>query len=173
MIKELPDYIFNKNYDNFYLLTEYDIIFNEKFTKNLNIFCKRLNSEKLLIKLEVPLEYNSLVPNRIELTDSSNLSNFYEMSANVNEAGLMYYMLNFFINDSSELWEIYVSLENELSVIGCSKEISSLFEVLFNPYKDESVQLKYKIIGDMFDDEELKILFIESLERNYKFSETR
>lgn len=169
MSKELPHYIFKKNYDNFYLLTEFDIIFNEKFTKNLNTFCKKIGSEKLSIKLEVPVEYKSLVPNKIELTDSNNLGDFYEMSTNVNGTELFYYMINFFINDNSELWEIYVSLEKELSIIGCSKQISSIFEVIFKPYEDESVNQKYKIIGDMFNDEKSKLVFIESLERNYKF----
>lgn len=171
MTNELPDYIFKKDYDSFYLLTEFDIIFNDKFTKNLNTFCKRIDSEKLSIKLEVPLEYNSLVPNKIELTDSNNLDDFYEMGTNVKGTELLYYMINFFINDSSELWEIYVSLENELSIIGCSKQISSLFEVIFNPYKEESLEQKYKIIGDMFNDEKLKLKFIESLEKNYHFSD--
>jgi len=170
MNKELPEYIFKKNYDSFYLLTEFDIVFNQNFTEKLNIFCNKIDSKKLSIKLEIPLEYNSLVPNRIELIDSNNLDDFYKMGTNVNGTELLYYMINFFIDDNSGLWEIYVSIENELSIIGCSNEISSLFEVIFNPYKEESLEKKYKIIGDMFSDEKSKIEFIESLEENYKFS---
>ncbi|MNR19135.1 hypothetical protein D3C85_1359030 [compost metagenome] len=95
------------------------------------------------------------------------------MGTNVNGNELLYYMINFFINDSSKLWEIYVSIENELSIIGCSNQINSLFEVIFNPYGDESLEQKYKIIGDMFNDEKSKLEFIESLEKNYHFSDNR
>jgi hypothetical protein len=170
MNKELPEYIFKKNYDSFYLLTEFDIVFNKKFTEKLNIFCKKIGSAKLSINLDVPLEYNLLVPNRIELINSNNLDDFYEMGTNVNGNELLYYMINFFIDDNSGLWEIYISIENEISIIGCSNQISSLFEVIFNPYEEESLEQKYKIITDMFSSEKVKIEFIESLERNYKFS---
>lgn len=170
MDKELPEYIFKKNYDSFYLLTEFDIVFNKKFTEKLNVFSKKTDSKKLSINLEVPLEYSSLVPNKIELIDSDNLDDFYEMGTDVDGNELLYYMINFFINDSSGLWEIYVSIENEISIIGCSNQISSLFEVIFNPYEEESLKQKYKIISDMFSNEKVKIEFIESLERNYKFS---
>lgn len=170
MKKELPYYVFDKKYEYFYLYTEFDILFNKEFTKKLEKFSQKIGVGNLSIDLEVPKEYSSLIPNRIDISKEINLDNFYEITLNINGNDLSYYMMNFFICDDSMQWEIYVSLENELSIFACSKEINSLLEVIFSPYAEENIEQKYKIIGDMFGNEELKLKFIESLEQNYNFS---
>lgn len=169
MLKELPNYVFNKSYDCFYLLTEFDIIFNTEFTKKIHILLKKNGSDNLSIDLEVPKEYDSLVPKKIEISKKNGLDSFYEMGLDINGSMLSYYMMNFFVHDDSMTWEIYVSLENELSIFACTKEISSLFEIIFTPYAEEDIEQKYKIIGDMFTDKKTRLDFADSLEKNYHF----
>jgi hypothetical protein len=127
-----------------------------------------LQTEKLLIQLDIPVENEYKITNTIEIFKPESLNSFYGMQ--IASGGLYYYMIDFFISDESKLWEIYVSLENELSIIGCSNKAGSTFELIFKPYEDESLRTKYKLVTDMFSDEHLKKQFIYSLEENYHFS---
>lgn len=165
-------YVFQKSYDNFYLFTEFDVIFNDEFTEKLNVFYTKINGENLSIKIDVPSQYQHSVPNTMDISNPYNLKKFYEMKTH-DKDNLSYYMLNFFISDNSNLWEIYVSLENELSIIACSEKVCSLFEVVFKPYENENIDQKYKIITDMFGNDIDKKLFIESLEEIYHFKKIR
>ncbi|WP_323028509.1 hypothetical protein [Gelidibacter japonicus] len=165
----IPDYVFKNKYENHFLLTEFDIIFNEEFTHNLNIFFKKLGSKKMLIKLEVPIEYDALISSYFEFDDPEGLREFYEMSTLINGTELFYYMMNFFIKDDTNLWEIYVSIEHELSIIGCLNRINFLIGFVLNPYGNEDLHRKMTIISDKFNNEISKIEFIESLEKNYQF----
>ncbi len=54
MKEDINKYIFQKKYDNFYLFTEFDIIFNEEFTEKLNTFYEKTKGENLCIEIEVP-----------------------------------------------------------------------------------------------------------------------
>ena len=171
MKKELPNQVFYKKYDNFYLFTEFDIIFNDSFYEKLIFFIKKIKSNKLYFKLENSLqETTSLVKNIKYINPTKDIiKKFYEMEIEVNNKKIPIYCLNHFIIDDSHKWEVYVSLENELSIIGCSNSIKSLFETIFKPYKEENLDVKFKIIGDMFSDENTRKNYISTLQKNYNF----
>lgn len=168
MYKELPEYVFNKKYDFFYLLTEYDIIFNQSFTNKMLNLLNEINTTEVIINLQVPEVYKSSVNEKI-IINSKNLNDFYEMEAIIGKKKIPYYMINFFINDDSKNWEIYTSLENEVGIIACSNKLKFYFDNIFDPYCDENLNKKIKIIGDMFSDEKTKLEFFQQLEKNYKF----
>lgn len=170
MKKELPNYVFERAHEKFYLLTEFDVIFNKRFTDSLVAFMSKKSNKDIYINLELHDEYELYVPKEIVLSSAEELNNFYEMKTNLDSNEVFYYMFNFFISDCTKSWEIYVSLENELSIIGCSNELNSLFEIIFNPYEEESLDKKYKIIGDKFCDDGERKFFFNSLDRNYNFN---
>jgi hypothetical protein len=170
MKRDLPNYVFEKKYDNFYLLTEFDVIFNDEFTKKIDLLLKKIGTNEIIIELEIPLSYQSVVPNKVQIPKPISLNNFYEMKKVVNKTDLFYYMFNFFISDESKLWKIYVSLEKEISILACLNEENSTFKSIINPYKEENLEQKYKIISDMFGTPNDKKEFIDNLEHNYGFS---
>lgn len=147
MIKELPELVFNKRYDNFFLLTEFDVIFNEDFYKELISFIKELGANKLFFSLEDLTDNISSATKRIEFINVSveELKKFYEMHVEFNEKTIPIHYINHFIYDDSHQWEIYVSRENELSIFGCDDKIKTLFFDIFKPYQEETLHIKYKI----------------------------
>jgi hypothetical protein len=174
MIKELPNQVFSKEYDNFYLFTEFDIIFNEIFYEKLNLFMSEIDCNKLLIRIDEMSLNNLPTFNKsfkFECPDKNTLKGFYERELVIDDRNVPIYCLNHFIYDEKGGWEIYVSLENEMSILGCSNNLKSVFVNLFEPYKEESLQTKLKIIGDRFSDKKIRDDFFCDLGRNYKFSE--
>lgn len=166
MKNELPKYIFKKKYDKFYLLTEYDIVFNHDFTLKFNNFLKTIGYKELTIELDIN---QIVVPRNIVITNPIKLDEYYETDVSINETLVPLYMINFFIYDNSRLWEIYVSIEHELCIIGCNDNVNSILEIVVNPYEEESIEQKIKIIGDKFKDPNVKKEYINLLEKNYNF----
>ena len=82
--KELPEYVFKKKYDFFYLLTEYDIIFNQSFTNKILNFLNEINTTEVIINLQVPEVYKSSIDEKIIL-NSKCVHDFYEMQAIIDE----------------------------------------------------------------------------------------
>lgn len=170
MNKELPNYVFEKAYDKFYLLTEFDIIFNRSFTQKFDVFLKRMKFNKLLVELQLPSSYKLKGKNIIEVDTAYKLDDFFNEELLVNDSKIPLFMINLFIRDTSKLWEIYVSSEHELSIIGCHEVVSPLVEETINPYKEEDLDKKIKIIGDMFNDKSEKDIFFDRLSTNYNFT---
>jgi hypothetical protein len=172
MKKELPDMIFDEIYDNFYLFTEFDIIFNEEFYKKLLFFIKKIGNKRLLFKSENSL--NLLVPLDFKFEylnpNIDNLKQFYEMEILSNEKKIQVFCINHFISDESSQWELYVSLRNELCIFSCNNSIKPDFISIINPYQEITLKNTYKIIGDRFNDKKARETFLNSLERNYNFS---
>ena len=61
MKNELPKYIFNKKYDKFYLLTEYDIVFNHDFTLKFNNFLAKNCKPSIYRALEKRVESQVII----------------------------------------------------------------------------------------------------------------
>ncbi len=171
MEKELPNQVFDKQYDNFYLFTELDVIFNNNFYEKLIFFMEKINSNKMFFKIEDSIQGITSIAKKMEYVNPSknDLIQFYEMELEVDNKKTPIHCLNHFIFDNSYEWQLYISLENELSIFGCDNSIKSLFENVFKPYEEEKLNVKYKIIGDMFSDEKSRELFVNTLQKTYNF----
>src|SRR5690606_14959020 len=106
-----------------------------------------------------PDQFNKLIPQFLEYSKPSELEDFYELSVTINGNKIYYYWMNFFIRDDTYLWEVYVSSQNEICIIGCEQRIRFLCEYMLHPYKYDGLQKKYEIIAGMFNNEESKIKF--------------
>ncbi len=163
--------IFDEMYDNFYLFTEFDIIFNEEFYEKLLFFIQKIGSKRLLFKLEnsidilpLDLKFEYINP-KIDT-----LKQFYELEVQSNRKKVQVFCINHFISDESQQWEIYVSLRHELCIFSCNNNIKSSFISIINPYQDITLKGTYKIIGDRFSDKKARETFLSTLERYYKFT---
>lgn len=171
MEKDLPKMVFNKFYENFYLYTEFDIIFNDKFYENLTLLIEKLDCERLIFRV---IESNSLIisPDSnfeyLKPTKES-LRAFYELQIGANGKQTKIFYLDHFLSDESQAWAIYVSLRHEIGIFACEDKIKSLFTSIFKPYTDISVNRLYKIIGDRYNDDRKKEEFLNELEKNYHF----
>ena len=166
MKNQLPEYVFEKKFDKYYLQTEFDIIFNEFFSRKLNTFLEHINYKNLSIKLDI--DNRDSIP--IKILSPLQLNEVYDMEILIGSENVPLFMIDFFISDNFRKWEIYVSLENELSIIACDNEVSCMLEVILKPYEDEDFEQKCKIIGDKFDNKKFKNDFINILKNNYKFN---
>lgn len=171
---KLPDLVFNKDYGNYYLYSEYDIIFNESFYSKIISLINSLKSNFLFIKINDFDEQNN-IPKILEYKSPkiTDIQSFYEMEVNIKDNAFPLHCIDHYIYDENKEWEIYISIENEISIFGCNDTLKSLFEVIFAPYKEESLEIKYKIIGDMFNNETSRLEFIKSLEKTYNFSKNK
>lgn len=168
--KEIPEFVFKKHYDYYFLFTEYDIVFNEIFYSKFDFFLSELESKKINICLQdIPehinnenfkREYNYTLPN-FEV-----LKTFHESEVN----NVPIYNINHFITDNTLNWEIFISIENELSIFGINKNLIKKFNQIYKPYKDESLEVKVSVIGGQFVDENYKKQFIEQLIKNYSLN---
>lgn len=164
---EIPDYVFTKKYDYYFLTTEFDIVFSNDFYTKFNLFLSEINSEKLVICLhnicssnidELQNEYIYELPN------SNALKAYHELEI----GNVPIYVINHFISDNNYEWEIYVSFQFELSIIAVNKNLVELFTKIFKPYEEEGLNTKIRIISGQFI-ENYKSIFIAELMKNYNF----
>ena len=66
MKEKIPNYVFKKKYDCFFLFLDSEVIMNHNFTEKLLCFLKETNTEKLEIELDLPFEYKNLFSERGE-----------------------------------------------------------------------------------------------------------
>lgn len=168
--KEIPNFVFTREYDYYFLFTEFDIVFNEEFYKSFYLFLKKLRSDKLTIRLDdlsISQEFYDIKKEYIyNLPSSKQIELFHNL--NINNVPI--YNINHFIIDSTNEWEIFVSIENELSIFAVNKVIFEIFKNIFKPYQEESLDVKLNVISGQFVDEIYKNQFIKALISNYKFN---
>lgn len=170
MINQLPNFIFKKAYDNYFLFTEFDIIFNENFYDRLIKFLNNIKSNKLFFELE-----------RFDNTDMSKalfeyenptittFEEFYTTKVEFDDKNVLTQFFNHFIYSDVKSWGIYISPEFEMSILACDSEYLDVFLKIFKPYMDEDFHTKVKIIGDMFSDSKTRKMFFDKLNQNYIF----
>lgn len=168
--REVPNFVFEKAYDYYFLFEEFDIVFDDEFYNNFKIFLKKINSNKLIIRFDdlswLPKTHNI---NKEYVYDSP-FSNEIELFHSLNIDNIEVYNINHFISDNNHQWEIFVSIENELAIVAVNKDILDIFKTIFNPYKEESLDVKLNIIGGQFRDGVYKNQFIKALIKNYNLS---
>lgn len=167
---EIPNLVFTKNYDFYFLYCEFDVVFNEEFYENFNVFFKSTGSDRLIIRLEDLSEYENFRDLKKEYIYNSASCNEIESFHNLIIKNIEVYNINHFILDNTHQWEIFVSIENELAIFAVNKNLIEAFKTIFKPYKDEPLSLKFKIISDQFNNEASKKHFISELDKNYKFT---
>lgn len=167
--KEIPNFVFKRDYDYYYLYTELDIIFNEQFYENFNTFIREVLTESLIIRLDDISKFPNFINFKLEHLFTKPFNNELKLfhQSEINDFPIFY--INHFVYDNSFQWEIFISVENEISIIGVDKSVNEIFKNIFEPYKDESIDVKLKIITDQFVDLSLKTQFINELKENYKF----
>lgn len=174
MKKHLPNYVFKKKYDFFYIFSDSEVILNDFFSKKLEFFLNENKSGEIIFEIELPFQQESFPSKkviRIKNPNKVTINEFYEKEFEINGDRLVLCLFDYFMHDNSNLWEGYVSSNNDICIIGCNNEINSLFEVIFAPYQEENLEQKYKGIGGILENEKSKKEFIESLEKNYHFSD--
>lgn len=170
MIKKLPNYIFEKQYDNYFLLTELDIIFNYQFYYDFIEFFNESGNENLIFELERinDIEISNMFF-KYKNPKVSDFEEFYETEVKLNDKNVLNHFLNHFIYGELKNWEIYISPEYEMSIFACNNQIVDKFSSIIKPYHEESFNTKVKIIGDMFTDENTRKVFFTNLFNNYFF----
>lgn len=165
--QQIPNLVFRKNYYRYFLFTEFDVIFNNSFYNRIISLIKTIETSEITIFSEENTNKDRSFQINIIKPNEDDLIKFYDTFF---EDGTPMYCVNHFIKDKNSKWEIFVSIENELSIFACQKEIINEYNLIFEPYKNESLIIKYKIITDMFSDVLHRENFIELLEKNYSFS---
>lgn len=168
--KEIPNFVFTREYDYYFLFTELDIVFDYYFYENFDVFLKKIGSEKLIIRFDDISEFQNIKKLKKEYVYDLPLSNQLEQFHNLIIEDLPIFNINHFILDNNHQWEIFVSMENELSIFAVNKNLIEAFEAIFKPYKDEPLSLKFKLISDQFNNEKTKKRFISDLDESYKFT---
>ena len=163
----------NIQYTNYYLFLDTEIIYKDDFSEKLSIFMKNLKSKNLTIKVRLPKEGYLVFPDPIEILNPNveALSDFYQKELrHDNHNSLPICMFDYNMYDESGTWEVYVSFNQEFAVFGCNDDVNSLFNVIFQPYSEESLEEKYDWIKSRFADDFSKNKFINDLESTYNFS---
>jgi hypothetical protein len=171
-MNNFPDYIFKKKYDAHFIQTEYDIIFNVKFAQRIFELSRNLNSENIIIQIDTVQDDNFKYLKKLIYKSVDDFMSFYDKNAKSNSSEFLICMMDFSISDESNSWEIFVSAENELSILGCSDSILKMFREIVAPYNEESLLKKLKIIGDRFQDINDSVNFTNKLVNNYKLFES-
>lgn len=166
MIKkpQIPSYIFNKKYYSHFLYTEFDVVFNNSFYEKMVLLITSISTKEIEF-------YSEEKKYKINISNPT-IFDFIIFYDDCFENDVPLYYTNHYIKDKESKWELYVSVENELSIFACEKEILYTFSLIFEPYKNETLDTKYKVITDMFSDKECKQNFIDSLENNYHFKDS-
>lgn len=170
MINQLPNFIFKKAYENSFLFTEFDIIFNEDFYARLIDFLINTNAKKLFFELE--RSDNTEMSKSLFEYENPTITvfdEFYTTKVKFGAKSVLTQFFNHFIYSDVEGWKIYISPEFEMSIFVCDCEVIDDFLRIFKPYEDEDFNTKVKIIGDMFSDSKARNMFFDKLKQNYPF----
>jgi hypothetical protein len=167
------NFTFKDRFDKYYLYTEFDVILNEAFYEKLLQFVKSTGHQNLVIEIadsEKPLPFKKEYELRSPTINS--LESFYDITGEFEGNNIPIHYIDHFIRDDGHDWEIYVSGKNELAIFGCNDNVGTIFKNVFAPYEDESLAVKFRVIGGMFKEGPAKTKFLDDLDKNFNFSKT-
>lgn len=163
-MKDLPDFVFNKEYENYYLLSE-DQDFSIR--KEIFNFSSRIGGKEILVdirNLSLDKKYKQYQFSRLTVSPNTKFSLFDTIVGQ--DLFLESLIGHYYISDNTHQWEYYCSVMAELCVFACNNEVKDIYEELFNPYGESTIKTKLDMLFFMVD-EKKKNEFVEKLYKNY------
>ena len=171
----LPEFVHKKEYSNYYLFSDSEIILNKKFNDKIKTFSSKINGEKVTIEMVLTEKAESIIKSKfvtIPLDESFSFEIFDEKYIDLGKGNALFYSsFNFYVYDETKDWELYCSTTQDIAICGCNKNILDDFLSIFKPYDEESFIAKMSWIGCFFKEEKYRIEYINKLRKNYRFSE--
>lgn len=173
-MSDITKNLFQKEFKYYYLFLESEVLLNPEFSQQLELFIKTIKSGRLHININFPPEYKFIIESRVNIDDpiSASLNNFYNLEFHLGQNMVPLYAFDYFVTDNTGVWELYVSSNNELCIFGCDENVNSAFEVIYEPYGEETLSAKYEFLKLRFNDEAASEDFIAQLESNFHFSKS-
>ncbi len=168
-MKELPDFLLTKKFDNYYLFLESEVLSNE-FSSQLTTWIDILLTRHFVIELNILDEVRTELISTKFIVPSINvrtLEGFHKLQYKVNNDYLFFNIFDYWIRDSSLEWEGYISSSHEVCVWGCNNVVKHEFEELFQPYKKQKLDDKLLEYGSRFGDIDKTKEYMSELKKNY------
>ncbi|MGD9492951.1 MAG: hypothetical protein AB7V36_06310 [Bacteroidales bacterium] len=163
-MKDLPDFVLNKEYENYYLLDDQQ---EAEIRDQIFYFSSRIGGKEILVdirNLAVSEEYKQYQFTRLVVSPGAKLDLFK------NKVDDRFYLDSFvghyYLNDDTNLWEFYYSALTSLCIFACNNEVKDIYEEIFNPYEENTIKQKLDFLFLMVD-EKRKNEFVEKLYENY------
>lgn len=171
MKENFPNYILSKIYDKFYLFSDNEIKFKD-FISKLIFFSKKHNGKTIYGEVIIPEYYKHLdLKTKFEysLKDENILNDFFNLDYTIEGNLIPAFSFHMLIYDNTKKWELLSSEPNELSILGCTKELHKSIINIIKPYEEVSLNDKLREIGLMFgyNLEKEKKEFLSALIKNY------
>jgi len=173
-MKVLPEFVHRKDYSNYYLFSDSEILRNKVFNERIKLFSNKVNGEKITIEMVLTKEAESIIKSKFVIipnNESYSFEEFDEKYIDFEKGNLLFYSsFNFYVFDETKDWEIYCSTTQDIAIFGCNRNILNEFLNIFKPYEEESFKEKMNWIGN-FCKENYRNEYLNQLKKNYQFSE--
>ena len=173
-MKELPEFVHRKEYSNYYLFSDSEILRNKKFNERIKSFSNKVNGEKITVEMDLTKDAESIIKSKFVIipnNESYSFEEFDDKYVDLEKGSVLFYSaFNFYVFDETKDWEIYCSMTQDIAIFGCNRNILNEFLNIFKPYEEETFKEKMKWIGN-FCKENYRSEYFNKLRKNYKFSE--
>jgi hypothetical protein len=169
----LPEFVHRKNFSNYYLFSDSEIICREDFSNRLQTFSKNIDGENIFFELVLTEEWDSIITDKITKisnNDNNSFEKFYNKFYGPGNNCIFYFLFDFYAFDETKDWELFCSSTQETAIMGCNKDINQKLIDIVKPFEEYSYKEKLESIGEQFKTEKYKIDFIRKLEKNYNFN---
>jgi len=171
MYSKLPKYILRKKFKNLFLFFDSEIYYRELFNKNIQEFSDKTGGKEVIVEVmnfKLFEEYKKYSIIKIPNTNKKSLEILEEIPL-IDDKFVGDLLGDYYIYDDTKEWEFFVSILDEVAVFGCNDDILPIFMDIFQPYKEDTLEDKLRMIYGCCSSEKNRKKFIEKLCANYKF----
>lgn len=171
MKNKLPNYILRKKFDHCFLFSDSEIYYKDNFNTNIQDYSIRNGGNEIIVEImnfKLIENYQKFSIIKIPNSDKKSLSKLGDIML-IADQSVEDLLGDYYISDSTNKWEFYVSLLDEIAIFGCNNDSLNLFLEIFNPYKEESFEEKLSLIFTNCNSESFRRDLINKLIDNYKW----
>lgn len=168
----MKDFVFDKEYDRYFLFFDNEIVNNDSFYERVRNFSIQNRGEEIIISL-LNLQNIEIYKAKNIIRFSNRKSNAFDVLSQKKIDGNRTYedlLFEFTISDDTQDWIIYCNIGNDIGLGACDNSLYHSFIKELKPYENLTFEQKMVELSSSFIDKNAKKIFLDNLLKNYRFA---